>query len=170
MRAQEQHFKTKAETLDFLVSFLRSEVCQDSGCRAVWAPFTFLDGVDRENLWAEVAGLSFEVTRESAASARVGISQVNWAISNTGTLLQDAAAVEDRLVSTLPSVHVALVPGNGIQPDMAAALKRIHPRQSRYISMITGPSRTADIERVLTIGAHGPQRLMVIFVDELGAN
>ena len=56
--------------------------------------------------------------------------------------------------ATLPSVHVALGPADGIQPDMAAALKRIHPRQSRYISMITGPSRTADIERVLTIGAH----------------
>jgi L-lactate dehydrogenase complex protein LldG len=39
-----------------------------------------------------------------------------------------------------------------------------------YIAFITGPSRTADIERVLTIGVHGPQRLIIVAVDELGGN
>ena len=42
------------------------------------------------------------------------------------------------------------------------------PNRMGYLSMITGPSRTADIERVLTIGVHGPVRLIIIFVDELG--
>ena len=42
------------------------------------------------------------------------------------------------------------------------------PARMNYLSMITGPSRTADIERVLTIGVHGPVRLIIIFVDELG--
>jgi L-lactate dehydrogenase complex protein LldG len=50
-------------------------------------------------------------------------------------------------------------------PDM---LTRINPRESAYIAMITGPSRTADIERVLTIGVHGPERLVIVFCDELG--
>ena len=63
-----------------------------------------------------------------------------------------------------------MVPTDAIQPDMAAAFARIHPNQSGYISMITGPSRTADIERVLTIGVHGPSRLVIVFVDELGRN
>ncbi len=53
---------------------------------------------------------------------------------------------------------------------MPSVLARIHPSQSGYISMITGPSRTADIERVLTIGVHGPSRLVIVFVDELGSN
>ena len=69
-----------------------------------------------------------------------------------------------------PTIHVAVVPTDAIQPDMASALARVHPSQTGYISMITGPSRTADIERVLTIGVHGPARLVVVFVDELGRN
>jgi len=54
-----------------------------------------------------------------------------------------------------------------ILPDLAALLGRIDPGQTGYISMITGPSRTADIERVLTIGVHGPERLVIVFVDDL---
>jgi L-lactate dehydrogenase complex protein LldG len=67
-------------------------------------------------------------------------------------------------------IHIAVAATDSIQPDMAAALARLHPGQSGYISMITGPSRTADIERVLTIGVHGPSRLVIVFVDELGGN
>jgi L-lactate dehydrogenase complex protein LldG len=51
---------------------------------------------------------------------------------------------------------------------MSALLTRINPAECGYLAMITGPSRTADIERVLTIGVHGPERLIIIAVDELG--
>jgi len=44
-------------------------------------------------------------------------------------------------------------------------LSRLTPAQTNYISFITGPSRTADIERVLTIGVHGPERLIIVVVD-----
>jgi L-lactate dehydrogenase complex protein LldG len=73
-------------------------------------------------------------------------------------------------VSSLPSIHIALVPTNGILPDMPSLLSLVHPKDCAYLAMITGPSRTADIERVLTIGVHGPDRLIIIFVDELGGN
>jgi L-lactate dehydrogenase complex protein LldG len=54
-------------------------------------------------------------------------------------------------------------------PDLDALLGRIDPTKSRYIACVTGPSRTADIERVLTIGVHGPRRLVLIAVDgEMG--
>ena len=58
--------------------------------------------------------------------------------------------------------------GAGLLDCKKALFERIKPRNSRYIAFITGPSRTADIERVLTIGVHGPERLIIIFVDELG--
>ena len=51
---------------------------------------------------------------------------------------------------------------------MPSWLADADPKRMGYLSMITGPSRTADIERVLTIGVHGPERLIIIFVDELG--
>jgi L-lactate dehydrogenase complex protein LldG len=61
---------------------------------------------------------------------------------------------------------VALVGTGQLLPDLAAVLGRIQPSKAGYLAMITGPSRTADIERVLTIGVHGPLRLIVVFVDE----
>jgi len=169
--AEVHRFGAKAEALDFILGFLRQEGVADAPqSQAVWADSSFLDGLDRAQLRSQIPGLTFQVTRETAAASRVGISQPDWAISSTGTLVEDAAPVERRLASTLPSIHIAVVPTGGIQPDMRAVFTRIHPKQSGYISMITGPSRTADIERVLTIGVHGPSRLVIVFVDELGSN
>jgi hypothetical protein len=73
-----------------------------------------------------------------------------------------------RSAALLPAIHIALVPTSGLLADMPALLTRINPQKSAYMAMITGPSRTADIERVLTIGVHGPERLVIVFVDELG--
>jgi len=163
--AEVHRLTTKSEALDFIVAFLYAEQS-----RAVWVPGSLLDGVDRESLAAQIPGLTFDVTQDAAEAAHVGISQIECAIANTGTLVTDAAPVERRLASALPVIHLAIVPTDAIQPDMATALGRVHPGRSGYISMITGPSRTADIERVLTIGVHGPSRLVIVFVDELGRN
>ena len=153
---------TRQEAVDFILTFLRAE-----NAPAVWAHGSFLDGLDPASLTQAVPALTFQVTRETAEAARVGISQVEWAIAATGTLVTDAAPVERRLASTLPVIHLAIAPTSAIQPDMASVFRRLSPAQSAYISMITGPSRTADIERVLTIGVHGPSRLVILFVDDL---
>jgi L-lactate dehydrogenase complex protein LldG len=166
--AEVYRFETKAPALDFITGFLRAEgIADEPESRALWADCPFLDGIDRQKLRA-VAGLKLEVTRELAAGARFGISQMEWALADTGSLVQDSSAIEQRLVSSLPTIHIALVPTSGLLPDLPTLLTRVHPKDSEYIAMITGPSRTADIERVLTIGVHGPERLVIIFVDELG--
>jgi len=166
--AEVHRVATRGEALDFIVALLRVEGVADvRESRAVWVEGSLLDGVDRERLAEQIPGLTFRVTQDAAEGSKVGISQVEWAIANTGTLVTDAAPVERRLASALPVIHVAVVPTGAIQPDMPAVFARIHPRQSGYISMITGPSRTADIERVLTIGVHGPSRLVIVFVDGL---
>lgn len=166
--AEVYRFGTKAAALDFVGQFLVREGVGDApNCYALWAECPFLDGVDRQAL-AEIAGLKFEVTRALAAEARFGISQMEWALADTGTLVQDSTAVEQRLVSSLATIHIALVPTAGLLPDLPTLLTRINPEKSAYIAMITGASRTADIERVLTIGVHGPERLIIVFVDELG--
>jgi L-lactate dehydrogenase complex protein LldG len=161
--AEVHRVATSSEALDFISNLLRTQ----QG-RSVWVAGSLLDGVDRDGLAKRIPGLTFDVTRESAEASKVGITEMECAIASTGTLVTNAAPVEQRLASALPLIHVAVVPTDAIQPDMASALARVHPRQSGYISMITGPSRTADIERVLTIGVHGPARLVVVFVDELG--
>ena len=85
---------------------------------AVWASCPFLDGLDQKQLSAQVPGLTFAVNREVSALAKVGISQLDWAIANTGTLVQDAAPVDQRFVSTLPLIHIALVRGDRLVPDL----------------------------------------------------
>ena len=165
--AEVHRFADRAGALDFIRGFLRDEGIADAaGSHALWAECPFLEGIDRSDLQG-IAGLKFQVTRELAAGARFGISQMEWALADTGTLVQDSSAVEQRLVSSLTDIHIALAPTGGLLPDLPSLLERLRPEQSSYIAMITGPSRTADIERVLTIGVHGPGRLVIVFVDEL---
>jgi L-lactate dehydrogenase complex protein LldG len=158
---------TKEAALEFISGFLKQEGVADTpGAYALWAESPFLKGVERAPL-LQIPGLKFQVNQELAANARFGINQMQWALTDTGTLVQNSTAIEQRLVSSLPSIHIAIVPTSGILPDMPALLTKLTPRESGYIAMITGPSRTADIERVLTIGVHGPERLIIVFVDEL---
>jgi L-lactate dehydrogenase complex protein LldG len=165
--AEVHRFATKAEGLAFITSFLRDAgVSTEPNCGAVWAADSFLDANGPQRLSEQVPGLTFEVTTEAAAAARVGISQLDWAIAGTGTLVQDATAVAKRLVSTLPPIHVAVVGTGRILESLGGVLQRLRPDQVNCISFITGPSRTADIERVLTIGVHGPERLIIVFVDD----
>lgn len=166
--AEVYRFITKDAALDFILQFLQNEGLADEphAC-ALWADCSFLKGINRQPL-EKIAGLKFEITRELAADARFGISQMEWALADTGSLAQNSTAIEQRLVSSLATIHIALVPTSGILPDMPALLSRVNPKECAYLAMITGPSRTADIERVLTIGVHGPERLVIVFVDELG--
>jgi len=165
--AEVHRFKTREEALAFILGFLKEAGVSDAPqCGAVWAAGTFLDGATKDDLKVQVPGIGFDITQAAAAASKVGISQLDWAISGTGTLVQDAAAVEKRLVSTLPAIHVAVLGTERILADMGSVLEKLRPEQINYISFITGPSRTADIERVLTIGVHGPERLIIVVVDE----
>lgn len=159
---------TRAAALDLIAERLKAQGVTDTpGRTALWAACPFLEDLDLDELSARIPGLGFDVTRAGAGEARVGISQMDWAVADTGTLAQDATAVDQRLVSTLPVTHIALVPADHLVPDLASLLAVLGPRNARYLSLITGPSRTSDIERVLTIGVHGPEQLIIIFVGEL---
>ncbi len=146
----------------------RERVGDAPGARAVWCEGEILrdlrGNLDPGALVRRVPGLSFEVTRERAAESRVGVSEFDWALAETGTLAQDATDPRLRLVSMLTETHVALVRGDALLPDMECLLARVDPRRARYLACVTGPSRTADIERVLTIGVHGPRQLVIIVV------
>jgi len=159
---------TRADALARVLARLREEGVADApGSYAVWADGPICAGLNRLALAQNLPGLRFEVTRELAAGARVGVTEVGFAVANTGTLAAAADAVEQRLASTLPVVHVALVPTAGLVADLPQLFAQLGPARSRYLALVTGPSRTADIERVLTIGVHGPERLVIIFVDDL---
>ena len=166
--AEVHRFGASAEALRFVEELLLREGVADSpGSWAVWARGPLLaEGLER-GLAARVPGLRFDVTRETAAGSRVGVSEMDWGLADTGTVVQDATDPAQRLVSTLPEIHVALLPSNRILPGLADVLPRLEPKRVPYVAFVTGPSRTADIERVLTIGVHGPSRLVVVLHDDV---
>ena len=102
-----------------------------------------------------------------AESADIGISGVEFGIAETGSVFQDGFAIATRLVTILPPLHIVFLPSANIVPGIAEAFEIIaRSFESGYCGFITGPSRTADIERVLTIGVHGPSRFAIIACDE----
>ena len=98
----------------------------------------------------------------------VGISTVQAAIAETGTLVLDSTCERHRLLSLVPPVHIAIVRASQIYRTLSEVLTLIRKDKeiSPAVTFITGPSRTADIELTLAIGVHGPQELYVI-IDEL---
>lgn len=115
--------------------------------------------------------VEFDNLRQNAADADLGISEFNLAVAQTGTLAQDATNVDARLVSMLPPAHLALIYTRRLVPDMVEALEALRQKTGEvpaYLAFVSGPSRTADIERVLTIGVHGPGKLFILFIDEGG--
>lgn len=116
------------------------------------------------------AGIDIETDnfRSVATQAEAGITGVNFAIADTGTLVLESTSEDIRLATTLPPKQFALldpqkIVANGL--EAVKPLRQMHQRDSRnYIAYVTGPSRTADIERVLTIGVHGPKELFILLV------
>ena len=106
----------------------------------------------------------------SIADFPAGLSGAELAIAETGSIMLAENALPARIVSMLTLTHFALVQFSTLYPmleDAGNALQRITapgPDQRHYISLVTGPSRTADIERTLTIGVQGPRALCVIMV------
>ena len=102
-----------------------------------------------------------------ADTADIGISGVEFGVAETGSVFQEGTAIATRLVTILPPLHVVFLPSANIVPGITEAFEIIAQGFDRgYVGFITGPSRTADIERVLTIGVHGPSRFAIIAVDE----
>jgi L-lactate dehydrogenase complex protein LldG len=106
------------------------------------------------------------------ASAEVGVSGVDYALADTGTLVLLARKGQARSISLLPPVHIAVMRPEQIVsglPDLFPLLRseaRAEGRDlSSAITFITGPSRTADIELTLVVGVHGPQQLHVVLLD-----
>ena len=91
-------------------------------------------------------------------------------VAQTGSVLVTTQSAGGRALSVLPPHHIVIATRDQVVPDLARALqlarKRYAPNWPSFLSFITGPSRTGDIERILVLGAHGPKRLTILLVDE----
>jgi L-lactate dehydrogenase complex protein LldG len=96
----------------------------------------------------------------------VGITECDALIAQTGSVLVTSRSAGGRALSALPPHHIVLARRDQLLPDLPEAfayVKRVYgERYPSFISLITGPSRTGDIERILVLGAHGPKKLTII--------
>jgi L-lactate utilization protein LutC len=107
-----------------------------------------------------------EELRELCATVDVGITSADYALADTGTLVMLAGPREARMISLLPPAHIAVVPRERILTGLDELLS-VLPNPAEATSsmvLITGPSRTADIEQILVRGVHGPGQITVVVV------
>jgi L-lactate dehydrogenase complex protein LldG len=102
--------------------------------------------------------------REAQGDADVGVTACDGAIAETGSLALLSGPGRSRAVSLLPPVHVAIVMRSDLYQTMSDffAARQSHVDRAASCTFVTGPSRTADIELTLTLGIHGPGRVVVL--------
>jgi L-lactate dehydrogenase complex protein LldG len=102
---------------------------------------------------------------------QIGITGAAYGIAETGTLIEIATDDSIRLVSGLPRTHIGVVRASNIVPkffDSAELLREAFATHGSncVVSFISGPSRTGDIEMILTLGVHGPERAHAVIIQE----
>lgn len=107
---------------------------------------------------------------DAVASADIGITGAAYAIANLGSLVVDSARAGARTASLLPPHHLAYVRHDRLLPDAGHLFRHLDTRLAgglpSNLVLITGPSKSADIELRLTVGVHGPRALEAVFVHD----
>jgi len=125
---------------------------------------------------AAAGGLACDTYRVDAGSfdkhaleaCDAGVTTCEALVAQTGSVLVSSATCGGRALSVLPHVHVVVATADRVVPTLGEALDAARVRHAgrlpSMLSLITGPSRTGDIERILVLGAHGPRELLVLLV------
>lgn len=99
----------------------------------------------------------------------IGCTYADFGIAETGTLVINSTSEDLRLATMISDTHLAILPLSRIRQDDRAITAELHKflaDAENFTAFITGPSRTADIERVLAIGVHGPLELHILLLED----
>jgi L-lactate dehydrogenase complex protein LldG len=125
---------------------LNDAACASLGLRTLWVD----NGYDKREL----------------ERCDAGITGCDALIAQTGSVLITGRSAGGRALSVLPGHHVILARRDQLIPDLPSAFELLRqnyaPDYPSFISLVTGPSRTGDIERILVLGAHGPKKLTIL--------
>jgi L-lactate dehydrogenase complex protein LldG len=169
-----------AQNAAVLKADFRVIVSQDEAARQ-------LPDLARENNWKRIAshrhplasslaeklGLPCLLTDPGYATADLekcdaAITGCDALVAQTGSVLVTPSSAGGRALSVLPPHHIVIAQRGQIVPDLASALQLVRklyaPNWPSFLSFITGPSRTGDIERILVLGAHGPKKLTIFLL------
>lgn len=158
-----QHLATLADVAGAIAAYLRFH---NLPSRLVCAPDPWLEacGWERQPLLSVRRGGAEETDA-------VGVTRGEAGIAETGTLLLASDATTPTLLAFLPETSVVVLPAQSIEGAYEQAWAKFRGAPGwppRSVNLITGPSRTGDIPPNIELGAHGPRRLLVLLVDEVG--
>jgi L-lactate dehydrogenase complex protein LldF len=106
-----------------------------------------------------------DITIETSSQVKAGVTGASAGIAETGSLLLLASSGQPLVASLLPEIHIAILRQGDIYDDLESVLVQEQVKKASAGVIITGPSRTADIEMTLTIGVHGPGELHVLCIS-----
>ena len=139
-----------------IARYLKTGKLPHSGC--VWPELAHLD-------W-KAAGLALE-PRAANGSDAIGVTGAFAAIAETGTLALASGPDTPATASLLPETHVAVVRAGRVvahMEDAFALARETFGELPRAINFVSGPSRTADIDQTIVVGAHGPSRVHIVLI------
>lgn len=139
------------------------EVLNGSGERSILA---WRDESMPPGLLTKLKERGIEVKHDFDPEIKVGLTGVLAAAANTGTLVLPSGVGKAQFVSLIPEIHLAIVRADQIKENLDQVFSLPEISEASCVSLISGPSRTADIEMTLTIGVHGPRQVHVFCYRE----
>ncbi len=127
--------------------------------------------IDRQiavHVWDDLERQPAAERWSAAFAADLGITSADWAVAETGTLALASHAGQGRVVSLLPKTYLAIIEPSQIVPDLFDLFARLEEHKHRLpsnLALVTGPSKTGDIELKLTTGVHGPGDVHVLVIE-----
>jgi len=116
------------------------------------------------------SGIPFSSDNKDFNKMQVGITRCDYLIARLGSIMISSKQTSGRRLNVFPEVHIIIGYTSQIVSDLKDALNNIKEKYNNnlpsLVTVITGPSRTADIEKTLVMGAHGPKELYVFLLDQ----
>jgi L-lactate dehydrogenase complex protein LldG len=168
-RAEQMKMKVQTcyveELMGRLIAFLR-----DNQCRKIALPVSkLLDGLD---VTKQLREAGFDARRWDAMTLDelydydCGVTDVTYAVAESGSLVIRASAGHGRALSLVPPIHVAILEPKNFVPDLIDVFERLgKDGDPTSITFITGPSKTSDIEMNLVVGVHGPCKVQLFILQ-----
>jgi L-lactate dehydrogenase complex protein LldG len=150
-----------------------ARILEDAGVRSAALAVEGELGADisaaLERQGVTIAGAADQTLLAACYEAGAAVADAHAGIAETGTLVCLTDAVHARAHSLMPPLHLAVLRARDIVPDLLDHMRAMRARADDLPSaqiLITGPSKTADIEGILITGVHGPGRVVVILVED----
>ena len=116
-------------------------------------------------------GVEYFSENKDLKDIKSGLTECEFLVARFGSVLMSAGLTSGRKLHAWPEVHLVVAYASQLVPEISDAIIAMREKYNGFlpsmITLVSGPSRTADIEKTLVMGAHGPRELFVFFVDDL---